>query len=584
MESKLGVRVVDWRFAPVARIFYRYREGDTYEEEFPGRTAEGSILARRVVVIRDGVLTRVMAPGLMLSRGADGVWLDAGQSASLKGGAGTAARAGALGVGFGETEKAGREADISALLDREQFEILSTSARKPLLVLGSAGSGKTTVALHRMATLAFEDKEKFAPGRMQVVVPETGLARLSSKLLAPLGLGGVQVRTLDLWAKERIRAAFDPNSQPKLCEDTPPAVARLKRHPALYHVLKQRLLRDQGKGPAGYGGLRRELSEIFTDRGLLAQVVEGSRQDLPTPVIAECVRHTMRQISTSLDRENRGVDEDRLTSIDGLSLADGTFEEIAGTVDVEDLPLMLFLRACRTGLPGQKLSHLVVDEAEDLSLFELEVLGQSLTNERSLTLAGDDAQQTHSSFSGWSESLSALGTPDARTCRLQVSYRCPRPIAELARQVLGPIAPQAPTVSGREGAPVGRYDFPAEAHASLFLVDAIRDLLDREPHASLGVVARNPESAQAFYSLVEDLPQARLVLNGEFTFQPGVDVTDVANVKGLEFDYVIVPDASAQNYPLNDEARRLLHVAVTRASHQLWLASAGIPSPILAGV
>jgi DNA helicase IV len=83
---------------------------------------------------------------------------------------------------------------------------------------------------------------------------------------------------------------------------------------------------------------------------------------------------------------------------------------------------------------------------------------------------------------------------------------------------------------------------------------------------------------------VADLPEARLVLDGDFSFRPGVDVTDVESVKGLEFDYVIVPDASADTYPATDEARRRLHVAVTRASHQLWIATVGRPSPLVASV
>jgi len=82
---------------------------------------------------------------------------------------------------------------------------------------------------------------------------------------------------------------------------------------------------------------------------------------------------------------------------------------------------------------------------------------------------------------------------------------------------------------------------------------------------------------------MSDLPQARLVLEGDFGFQPGIDVTHVASVKGLEFDYVIVPDASASTYPADDDARRALHVAVTRAAHQLWVASVGAPSPLLGG-
>ena len=49
LDPASGVRIVDWRVAPVAQIFYRYREGSEYEETFPGRVAEGVVEARRIV-------------------------------------------------------------------------------------------------------------------------------------------------------------------------------------------------------------------------------------------------------------------------------------------------------------------------------------------------------------------------------------------------------------------------------------------------------------------------------------------------------------------------------------------------------
>jgi DNA helicase IV len=581
VETGREVRVVDWRFAPVARIFYRYREGDPFEEQFPGRLAEGTVEARRVVVIHGGRLLRILAGGLRLLRGEDGAFqLEGGRAAVLEGGAGTAARAGILGVGRDATDRAG-QVEISALLDREQHEALSASGERPLLVLGSAGSGKTTVALHRLATLAFEDRERFPVARMRVVVPEPGLARLSVRLLEPLGLTEVQVRTLDAFLRERMHGAFGVHP-PRLLDDAPPLVVRLKRHPALYHAVRQRLLRAGG-GASALFAVRREVSELLTDRAFLGKVVESARGELPTTAIDEVVRRTMLQLAPPMEQAVAGIDPSALETVDGRSLAEGTPDDIGGTLDVEDVPIFLSVKAWRTGMSGARLSHLVVDEAEDLSLFELFVLGKLLGEERSVTLAGDEAQQTSSSFGGWAEALSALGAQGAAICRLQVTYRCPKPIAAFARALLGPLASEALPLAGREGAPVGRFEFPAEAHASLFVVDAIRDLLDREPQASVGVIARTPEAAQAFYRLLADLPEARLVLNGEFSFQPGLDVTDVSNVKGLEFDYVVVPDASASAYPLDDESRRLLHVAATRASHQLWVVSVGAPSPLLVG-
>ena len=108
-------------------------------------------------------------------------------------------------------------------------------------------------------------------------------------------------------------------------------------------------------------------------------------------------------------------------------------------------------------------------------------------------------------------------------------------------------------------------------------------MLFRSPRASVGVIAADADGARRVHAVITDMPEARLVLNGEFAFEPGIDVTDVDNAKGLEFDYVVVPDGTAASYPRTNEARHRLHVAVTRAAHQLWVISGGASSPLLAG-
>ncbi|WP_242346052.1 ATP-binding domain-containing protein [Anaeromyxobacter terrae] len=580
VDRGAGVRVVDWRYAPISALFYRYREGEEFEEAFPGRVAAGVVEARRVVVVDRGVLTRVSAGELTVARGADGVWRRlAVEGAALGGGAGKAARAGALGTGAGARGRAAAP-DITALLDPDQFEAVSAPPDRPLLVIGSAGSGKTTVALHRLARIAFEDPRRFPPSRMQVVVPELGLAQLAARLLEPLGLDRAAVRTLDSWSRGAFQSVFRA-PPPRLCADTPSLVSRLKRHPALYETLRRRP-RLAGARPS-LAKLRQELGDLCVDQTFLAGVVRASQGDLPTTAIEETLRHTRLQLAPPPDDLVAGVDPDRRETLDGLGLSEDTPEAIAGTLDPEDLPILLFLATLGGAGGGRSLAHLVVDEAEDVSLFELFALGRHLDG-RSVTLAGDDAQQTFSSYAGWPQALAAFGAERAATVRLETTYRCPRPIAEAAHAILGPLAPATPPRAGRDGAPVSRFDFPTEAHAQLFLVGAVRDLVEREPDASVAVVAHSAEVARAFHRLIADMPEARLALDGRFSFRPGVDVTDVASVKGLEFDYVVVPDASVRAYPDADEARRRLHVAVTRAAHQLWIAAPGTPSPLLRAI
>jgi DNA helicase II / ATP-dependent DNA helicase PcrA len=583
MDTEAGVRIVDWRIAPVAKIFYRYREGDPYEEVFPGREVEGVVEARRVVVIERGVLTRIVSDGSVLTRGPDGGWVSEGRSACAlrSGGAGTAARAGSLGVGAGTAGRA-RQADVTALLDAEQYAAVSAPPGQPLLVLGSAGSGKTTVALHRMAHLAALEPQRFPLSRMKLVVPEEGLARLSTRLLAPLGAGAAQVRTLDAWSHELARQVFG-GEMPSRCVEPPALVSSLKRHPALYRALRERFA-DLKPAHATLKRLRRKLAVLFTDRPFLEGVVAASGGDLPRTAVEETVRHTLLQLAEPLEKQLRSIVVPEMKqAVDGRPIWEATPDELAGTLDIEEVPILLFLRAWRAGIAAPPIAHLVLDEAEDFSLFELFVLGKLLDEARSVTLAGDEAQQTSSSFAGWHEELSTLGVGGAATtCRLAVSYRCPGPVVELAQRLLGALAPGEPVRAARDGAPVGVFHFPDEAQAQLFLVGALRDLIEREPLASVAVIARDPGAAAAFHDLVAEPCAARLVLRGDFSFEPGVDVIDVDNAKGLEFDYVVVPDASASAYPLTDEARRRLHVAVTRTSHQLWLVSSGRPSPLLA--
>ena len=119
-----------------------------------------------------------------------------------------------------------------------------------------------------------------------------------------------------------------------------------------------------------------------------------------------------------------------------------------------------------------------------------------------------------------------------------------------------------------------------------FLSDVLRELMTNEPLASVAVLAPNPTVADVYFEGLSrsELPRLRRIRDGEFPFEAGIEVTEVAQVKGLEFDYVIALDVDATNYPDTPAARRVLHVAATRAVHQLWMLSVGTPSPLVEGV
>ncbi len=167
---KGGVQIVDWRHAPISRIFYRYRQGDPYEEEIAGRERGGDVVVRRTVAIRDRQLHRVEAPeGTFVpdADAADGWRRIAREPPRLAGGEGSALRAHAPDEGaarrlgthpHGVSQRADKHLpDIAGLIDPEQFALITRPSSGFVVIRGTAGSGKTTVALHRIAYLAYED-------------------------------------------------------------------------------------------------------------------------------------------------------------------------------------------------------------------------------------------------------------------------------------------------------------------------------------------------------------------------------------------------------------------------------------------
>ena len=168
--------------------------------------------------------------------------------------------------------------------------------------------------------------------------------------------------------------------------------------------------------------------------------------------------------------------------------------------------------------------------------------------------------------------MAELGARQHRRAVLEVSYRCPPEVTAFARTLR--------SEGVKADYPLAR--FHDECHLAAWLVEALRDLDAEDPTAATAVICRTREAAMLLARVVKMGVPAHLALEGAFTFGPGAQVTSVPEVKGLEFDHVVVPDAAAGRYADTAEARRALYVAATRASDQLVIAAAGTPSPIFA--
>ncbi|HEY4122393.1 MAG TPA: AAA family ATPase, partial [Byssovorax sp.] len=590
VDGRAGVRIVDWRHAPVSQIYYRYEEGADYEETFGEREVEGTVVARRTVTIDDAELYRIAAPqGVFVKMSGAGESDDwrrmEVRTTELAGGQGTAVRpedaarktrasAGALGVGPG-TFRAREDRhlpEIAALLDPRQFELISKPDSGIVVIQGGAGSGKTTIGVHRMAFLAYNAKHRFTPDKMLVIVGSPALRAYIGEVLPALGVGGVAVETFAEWAEAARRRAFPWLEAPR--EDaTPSVVTRYKTHPVMLRLFEERadaqpdhaLARRDSRGVVAFW------ADTLTDReGVLAAFAKEPDPEFGVDQITRAWRWCADRCPAvvELDPGDRATRKAALADEppegeegDGLG-ADGRDArgDDRAFLDEEDDALLLrayqLLRGeLRKGKNPLEYEHLFVDEAQDLPPVDLAVLlgvvAKHATEKRpegapSITLAGDTAQRLHmdSGFRDWREVLDDLGLSRVDVEPLRIAYRSTREVLEVAREILGPLADPTPPVAPRSGAPVEHHHFPSPGAAVAFLADAIRPLFSREPRATLALLTRHAEQGDVYFDALRmaEIPNLRRIRHYEFSFRPGVEITEIRQVKGLEYDYVVLLD------------------------------------------
>ncbi len=580
-----GVRIIDWRDAPISKIFYNYRQGEDFDEEIAGRERQGSVIARRMVRIRDRVLERIQAPEGDFRRDVDsetGWRREVLGTPRLAGGEAAALRYGPQDPGLSRRMGEGRDGEIlradkhlpeiTSLIDPTQFDLIARPANGYLVIRGSAGSGKTTVALHRIAYLAFEDAQIDGPETL-VVVFSRALARYVEHLLPSLGLRGVRIVTYREWAHEERRRCF-PQLPAMERDDTPAMVQRMKLHSGMDIALQRQVARVSGARNAEQA--YDDWASVLTQRGLLSEV------------FAEIApgQFSERDLDRFVEWNRRRLDE--------LSSWAAGETDADPDLDPEDDALLLRAWQRRVGkLVGRSrrplaYRHIVIDEVQDFAPLEVRVLLDSMQRESSITLAGDTQQHLmeHSGFTSWSDFFRELGLDGAEIDTLKVSYRSSEQVMQFAVSLLGDIQEEDEIVTTRNGPPVELFRLTDRGACVAFLSDVLRDLMTAEPMASVAVLTPNPTVSDLYFEGLAraELPRLRRIREGEFPFEAGIEVTEVAQVKGLEFDYVVVLDVDSTNYPDTPVARRVLHVAATRAVHQLWMMSVGTPSPLVEAI
>ena len=252
----------------------------------------------------------------------------------------------------------------------------------------------------------------------------------------------------------------------------------------------------------------------------------------------------------------------------------------------EDATPFLYLKELVEGVRrNTKIRYVFVDEGQDYSPFQYTFLKRLFPRAR-MTVLGDFRQAIFAQATNLHEADSTLmrmyGEEDTRLIRLVRSYRSTKEIVEFAKQLL-PVGDEIVPFERSGSKPCLLKLSDSELRARRIIKDIAK--LKDDGFESIAIITKTAQESYAAYDTLLDNggESLRLITKETLTFEKGVAVIPSYLAKGVEFDAVLVYDASSKTYSLENE-RKLFYTVCTRAMHRLRLYTAGDVTPFLQGI
>ena len=582
-ENSSEPAVIDWR-APVASVYYENTAGHcNYTVKNEGR-CEIDLKRKRTYEIADDRLldfydSDVVANDELLTK-----YLARNKSAVLS--------------------------EIIATIQKEQNTVIRRSPKMNLIVQGVAGSGKTTVAMHRISYILYNYEEDFRPEDFYIIGSNRILLNYITSVLPDLDVYGVFQMTMeqlfvrllyedwnpDLYSirqigKEedaiRIKGSYDWfHDLEKYCKkmerETIPAediilengVLLMKKRTVTNCLNNNPLLSMQGKINL--------LNSILISK--LENEITGKDIAYPPDVRKELFRKYRRHFGGNVWK--RSIFEIYRDFLKVQAANGKTVPDPGESFDLYDLAALAYLYKRIKETDGiREASHVIIDEAQDFGMTAYASLYYCLRG-CTYTIMGDVSQNIHYGYglNDW-EDLKALmlkGIPDGFGV-LKKSYRNTVEISNFAAEILKhgsfPVYPADPI--RRHGNPVtitecrDKDSMTAEAIKTISRWEA-------EGRETIAVICRDDAEAEN----VKKLLGTELILADTdpetAEFAAGIMVLPVEYTKGLEFDAVLLYNPTSENYPAEDAYVKLLYVAATRALHELTVLHTGDLTDLIA--
>lgn len=643
--------VIDWR-APISSIYYDGRLGNV-KYTAPDGVIEGELLLKRLFEITKGNLESFSDIDITSNDELLKPYLSSNSNTRLK--------------------------NIISTIQAEQNKIIRAPLNKPIIVQGVAGSGKTTVALHRIAYLAYNYEKSIKPNEFMILAPNKFFLDYISAILPDLGVEDVNQLTFEEFAQQvigeklkiensnNVLANIVNEGRTDIEDDEIHEISKFKSSYEFKEMLDKYLSNIEERflpvGDISLGDFtilsherllenfkscsireksleeklkifKYKLSFFFEEneekicdaiREKRAKEIEKLDKTLPKeeyqaekikiydkydPYLElaknkgkKIVTDYLKQIKkkSALDYykdfiskldcyldENSEINEELIRKIQGKLLDSKNKKQ----VEYEDLtPLMYIAEKIRettkeivenNGTP----KHIIIDEAQDYSTFQFYVLKKILKS-NSMTILGDVAQGIYSyrGTKNWDDVKEKVFDNDAEILKLSKSYRTTVEIMDKGNDVIESIKDR---INVDYAEPVIRRGIPVSIEKKENDKQTVEDIISRleeltqTDNKNIAVITKTLQEATELAKKInkKGIP-VHLLSDKETKYKGGVSIVPSYLSKGLEFDSVIITNASQDEYGVNELDAKLLYVAITRAMHTLDVFYTGEKSKLL---
>ena len=558
---RAGMRplIYDWR-APVSGLFYDYDRGPAAYDA-PGGRMEGEITSKWQYKIKNGHMIYGFESDTKIDDEILKQELGSGGDVQLK--------------------------NIVRTIQKEQNAIIRNTEDRILAIQGAAGSGKTSVALHRIAYLLYHDRENLKAANILILSPNNAFSDYISHILPELGEEHIQEMSFDLFAYKELKEVandcedrYDYLEKKMKFQDSEWEIRFKEKQSASFigqmegflAMLEEDLVNIRNFTFKGFHKTEEEIIHLFYFKfqtvPLLARMdavmeylideYETLRGKNISEEDMEALRETFQKMYVTTD----------LYEIYGWLLKDCGYPELSNAeyerrkLEYEDVFPMLYLKYRLKGSRKHKnIKHLVIDEMQDYSYLQYSIL--SMLFHCRMTILGDRAQTMDRECQDVTKFLPKIFGRKIRKIVMNKSYRNTLEIAEYAERI-----------RGGEGLELfQRHGKEVEEFHGLSMEEMLENIekqvkSSNAQYETAAVITMNESDAYDIYRLLKNrqLPVSYMDRDTS-VFKKGMTVTTFYLAKGLEFDQVFAVLGRETN-PLYKQAK---YISATRALHELYV-------------